>query len=401
MNSYKVKIGILGATGTIGTEIIKIIEESVKNSAIICDLFLFSSTKGNEVEFLNSKLITDNIENFINSNDRLDILFSCASSEISAKYILPIKQIPNKVGIVIDKTEFFRNKVPLIIPEINSELIPHKNQLTYDSLPHVISSPNCVAIPIAVLLNPIKKYVKRIVISTYQSASGAGAKGIEKLESEIRKIISEVENFKNQFDKYVMNNNNMERYFAFNVIPKIGEIYSENHQNDQNNENNQNDEILHNQNFATNEENKVIYEVQKTLQTEIPISITCVRVPSFIGHAMSVNVELNNKFKEDMMKEFKSETDLNFIQKNFIQKIYEMLKLQNGLDIRENYHTEFETPIESITNEKISIGRLRPDNTLELGFSAWISSNNLRKGAALNAVQIALEYLKDADLKKD
>lgn len=332
-NNKKFIVAIVGATGAVGTEMIKTLE---KRKFPIKEIIPLASSKS-AGKFLIFKKKSIKIKELKNDSFKgVDIALFSAGSAISEKFV-PIAV--NSGAIVIDNTSAFRmiKDVPLIVPEINSqEIFKHKG---------IIANPNCSTIQMVMALYPIHKIfkIKRIVVSTYQSVSGAGQKGINALLNESMLKLSG--------DK--IQNKVLGKQIAFNLIPKI-DLFLENN--------------------YTKEEMKMVNETAKILNDEnIKITATCVRVPVLRSHSESVNIETEKQFT---------------IQ----QIINELKKMPNLIILDDPKNNIFPQPIEAEGKFDTFVGRIRKDNTIENGLNMWIVSDNLLKGAALNAVQIA-EYL--------
>ncbi|MBS4015448.1 MAG: aspartate-semialdehyde dehydrogenase [Candidatus Latescibacteria bacterium] len=328
-------VGIVGATGLVGEKVIQILEERnfpVKN------LLLFSSEKsaGTKMVFRKEDVEVAPLTKDVFKN--LDIAFF-ALEESLAKHWIPIAQ---KECIVIDKSSAFRlaQDVPLVVPEVNGEKIKeHKN---------LIANPNCTTIPLVVVLSPLQKEfgLKRVIVSSYQSVSGAGRNALNELiyETEVLAISEEIiKDAESVFPARI----------AGNVIPQIGKFDK--------------------QGYAS-EEKKVIEETRKILELpNLPISATCVRVPVRIGHCESVNIEL--------------EKEAN------IDKVIKTLKSADGVKLADS--DKYPMPIDAEGNDYVLVGRIRKDLAFENGIVLWLVTDNLRKGAATNAVQIAERLIKE------
>jgi len=264
-------------------------------------------------------------------------LFS-PGAKVSAKYV---SKATSKGCLVIDNTSYFRmnDKVPLIVPEVNGILLndffENKNRL------NVISNPNCSTIQMVVALKPIHDVaiINRIVVSTYQSVSGAGKESMDELFDQTKDIYANKNITKKNFTKQI----------AFNAIPHIGSFL---------------------ENGNTQEEQKMINETKKILDPDIRVSAMCARIPVFISHAESINLELDSPISEEEVKKILS---------NF-----------EGVSVVDYRKDEgYVTPVEAAGEDKVYVSRIRKDDTVENGLNLWVVSDNLRKGAALNAVQIA------------
>jgi aspartate-semialdehyde dehydrogenase len=305
-------VAVVGATGNVGREILKILAERkfpVKSMTALAS----RQSLGTEISFGDDKTV------------------KCLSLENFAG------------AVVIDNSSAYRlhKDVPLIIPEVNeSELGDYTKK-------NIIANGNCVALPLCVALKPLDTAakIKRIVVSTYQSTSGAGREAMDELYRQTRDVF-----MNNTVDKEVFT-----KQIAFNVIPHIDEFCKSG---------------------QTGEEEKVASETQKILGREIPIFATCVRVPTFIGHAISAAVEFENPLSD--------------------QEARDILKKAPGItlfDKRED--AGYITPLDAANEDAVYVSRIRQDPSVKHGLGLWIVSDNLRKGAALNAVQIAESLVKN------
>ena len=243
--------------------------------------------------------------------------------------------------LVIDNTSYFRmnNDVPLIVPEVNASDL--EDFFNNDERSNIIANPNCSTIQMVVALKPLhdQAIINRVVVSTYQSVSGAGKDAMDELFNQTQNIYANKNIEKNKFTKQI----------AFNVIPHI-------------------DTFVDNGN--TKEEEKMINETKKILDEGIKVSATCVRVPVFISHAESINVEFDSPLNEN--------------------EATELLKKFDGVSVIDFRKDEgYVTPVEAAGEDKVYVSRIRNDTSLENGLNLWVVADNLRKGAALNAVQIA------------
>lgn len=330
-------IAVLGATGAVGHEIITILEE---RNFPIENIYALASKRsvGKEVSFGDKVLKVENVENFNFSS--VDIAIFSAGSDVSEKWA-PIAG--DKGCIVIDNTSHFRMDpdVPLIIPEVNPEALEgYRNK-------NIIANPNCSTIQMLVPLKPLHDLaiIKRIVVSTYQSVSGAGKSAMDELWDQTRKM------FFNETE--TQESKNFNKRIAFNVIPQIDKFLDDG---------------------STKEEVKMVNETKKILDSTIEVSATCVRVPVFIGHAESVNIEFENNISIEEIRDILGDTD--------------------GVSLVDNIETEtYITPIECVSDFSVFVSRLRLDHTVPSGINMWVVSDNLRKGAALNSVQIAEELI--------
>ena len=333
--SQKYNIAVAGATGAVGTEIIQILEQ---RDFPIDNLYLLASSKskGKKIEFKGEELIVEDLAEFDFSKAHIG-LFS-PGGKISAEFAPKAA----KAGcIVIDNTSHFRmkNNVPLIVPEVNPNTLEEFFQDAKRT--NIISNPNCSTIQMVVALKPLheKSIINRIVVSTYQAVSGAGKIGMDELFNQTQTIYANQEVKKDKFTKQI----------AFNVIPHIGSFLD---------------------NGNTEEEQKMIDETKKILDEGIKVSATCVRTAVFIGHSEAINIEFDSPLDAKEAKE--------------------ILEKSQGISVIDHRKDEgYVTPVEIAGEDKVYISRIRNDETLDNGISLWVVSDNLRKGAALNAVQIA------------
>ena len=331
----KFNLAVVGATGNVGREIISILEERnfpIENLYVLAS----SRSKGQKIIFKDRELIVEDLADFNFSKVQLG-LFSPGGS-VSAEYAPKAA----KAGcIVIDNTSCFRmNKdVPLIVPEVNADVL--EDFFQQDNRSNIIANPNCSTIQMVVALKPLhdESIINRVVVSTYQSVSGSGKAGMDELFDQTQSIYVNKSIEKNKFTKQI----------AFNAIPHI-------------------DSFLENGN--TKEEQKMIDETKKILDENIKISATCVRIPVFISHAESINIEFDSPLSDKRATELLSN--------------FESISV---VDHRKN--EGYVTPVEAAGEDKVYVSRIREDNSVVNGLNIWVVSDNLRKGAALNAVQIA------------
>ncbi len=329
-------IAIVGATGNVGRKLIEVLE---KRKFQVEKLFLIASSKsaGKEIKFngKNHKVIDLELFDF----SKVKIAFFAAGSAIAEKWA----KIAAEKTIVIDNSKFFRKDkdIPLVVPEVNSEdLVKFKNK-------NIIANANCSVIPVVVALKPLHDLysVKRIVASTYQSVSGAGKAGVDELLSQTQEY----------FDKKKLISKNFTKQIAFNAIPHI-------------------DSFL--ENGSTKEEQKNHDEVKKILDDKINITSTCVRIPVLVSHSISLNVEFDKNY------------DLSEIKR--------VLSNSPGCKVVDEHKDGgYITPVEAEDKYETFISRIRDDESQENSINLWIVSDNLLKGAALNAVQIAETLIND------
>tara|TARA_Y100001935_G_scaffold253623_1_gene260282 strand:+ start:1599 stop:2609 length:1011 start_codon:yes stop_codon:yes gene_type:complete len=323
-------IAIVGATGNVGRKLLDVLD---KKNFQITKLFLVASPKsaGKKIKFRNEELIVEDLNNFDFS--KVKLAFFAAGSAIAEKWA----PIAAEKTIVIDNSKFFRKdpQIPLVVPEVNSKELAHvKNK-------NIIANANCSVIPIVVALKPLHDLysVKRIVASTYQSVSGAGKEAMDELISQT----------KDYLDNKKIVSKNFTKQIAFNVIPHI-------------------DSFL--ENGSTKEEQKNHDEIKKILDKKINITSTCVRIPVLVSHSISINIEFNKKYNLDEIR--------NVLSSSPGCKVVDE-KIDGG----------YITPVEAENKYETFISRIRQDSSQPNTINMWVVSDNLLKGAALNAVEIA------------
>jgi len=331
MNKKTVKIAVVGATGNVGRMMLRILAERGFSAANVSGIATEISA-GKRVSFGEDDFVTiQSIKNFDFST--VDVGLFSPGSSVSAKYA-PLAAASGCT--VIDNTSYFRNdpEIPLIIPEVNGHDIVHcKNK-------NIIANPNCAITPIAVTLKPLhdKNPVKRVVVSTYQSVSGAGKAAMEELDQQTRSL----------FTGTPIPALNFPRPIAHNLIPHIGAFEASGY---------------------TLEEAKMRDELKKILDFRIEFSATCVRVPVFVGHCSAVHVEFEQPF--------------------LLADYLKILTQAPGIKVVDaDDPMDYATPLDVVGSDDIFISRLRQDASHPKGLVFWVASDNLRKGAALNAVQI-------------
>ena len=323
-------IAIVGATGNVGRKLIEVLE---KKKFPLTELFLVASSKseGKKISFSGKEHTVIDLEKFDFS--KVKVAFFAAGSAIAEKWA----HVAAEKTIVIDNSKFFRKDpdIPLIVPEVNSkELIHVKNK-------NIIANANCSVIPLVVALKPLHDLynVKRIVVSTYQSVSGAGKDPMDELLSQTQEFFQNKKLESKYFTKQI----------AFNAIPHIDSFLEDGY---------------------TKEEQKTNDEVKKILDNKIKITSTCVRIPVLVSHSLSVNVEFNKKYNLDEIKN--------------------VLSTSPGCKlIDEHKDGGYITPVEAENKFETFISRVREDKSQLNSINLWIVSDNLLKGAALNAVEIA------------
>jgi aspartate-semialdehyde dehydrogenase len=329
-------VAVVGATGNTGMKTMEILAERDFPIANIIPIASERSV-GKDISFRNGTL---KVQGFSEVDfSKVDIAFFCAGGAFSKKYA---DFVADQGCVVIDKSSHFRlnPRVPLIIPEVNA-----RGLSKYAAL-GIISTPNCVVIPLAITLKALSDIspIKRVVVSTYQSVSGAGRRGTNELFDQTKNITS----LNNQrYDVF-------QKQIAFNVIPAIGNIL---------------------QSGASDEEEKISSEICKVLKSDAKIAVTCVRVPVFIGHCMSVACEFSRPVLEE--------------------NVYDAFENFDGITVidRRNEQGAFASPIDVQGEDAVYVSRVRRDVSIKNGVLYWIASDNLRKGAALNSVQIAEELI--------
>ena len=336
------RVVVAGATGNVGREILNIMDERLFP---VDDIAVLASRKslGTECDFGGKTLRTLDLELFDFSG--WDIALFAVGSDATQKYA----KIAAQSGcIVIDNSSLFRNdpRIPLIVPEVNPDAIFNYKET------NIIANPNCSTAQLVVALKPLhdRAKIKRVVVSTYQSVSGSGKAAMDELWDQTKSLFVYGTDVKpKQYPKQI----------AFNVIPQI-DIFMEDGQ--------------------TKEEWKMVVETKKILDTKIKLTATCVRVPVFVGHAESVNVEFDDFVDED--------------------EVRDILREAPGIMVIDKREAGgYTTPVECVGDYATFVSRIRQDSTVENGINFWCVSDNLRKGAALNAVQIA-ELLGRRCLKK-
>lgn len=332
----KNKIAIIGATGNVGRKIIEIFLErgSVEKEQLL--LFASSASAGKTLKIGNHTFEVNDAEK-CPFDDCSQVLLA-TNSEISKKYV----PLAIQAGCtVIDSSSAFRlnPQVPLIVPPVNAHLISQECPL------YAIA--NCLASPIATVLKPLHDNFQatRVTATTYQSTSGAGKEPMDELYDQSELVL---EQHLNVSSKY------FPRQIAFNVVPQIDKILEDG---------------------FTYEEFKIIHEIQKVVSSEIKVLATAVRVPVRIGHSISLTIEFEKNFT--------------------IEPLQEILRESKGVALSEN---DYSTPIEVVGQDLVFVGRIRKDPTVQNGVVLWLVSDNLRRGAALDAVEVAEAFC--LDLKK-
>lgn len=325
------KIAIAGATGNVGREMLDILHERGFPADEVVPLASRRS-QGTEVSFGDATLKVRALENYDFSDT--DICLMSAGGSVSKEYA---PKIGAQGCVVIDNSSAFRYDadVPLIVPEVNAD------DTAGFTKRNIIANPNCSTAQLVVALKPLheKATIKRVVVATYQSVSGAGKEASDELFTQTRAV----------FVSDPIENQKFTKRIAFNVIPHI--------------------DVFLDDGF-TKEEWKMVAETKKMLDPKIKLTATCVRVPVFVGHAEAVNIEFENEITADEARSILREAPGCLV-----------------VDKRED--GGYITPFEATGEDATYISRIREDATVENGLSLWVVSDNLRKGAALNTVQIA------------
>ena len=328
-------VAIVGATGNVGRKIIEVLE---KKNFPIDNLYFIASSKsaGSKLKFKDKEIEVENLETFDFSKAK--ITFFSAGGKISEKYV----PLAAKHSVVIDNSSHFRmdEEVPLIVPQVNSHDLK-------DIKKNIVANPNCSTAQLVIVLKPLHDLfkIKRVVISTYQSTSGAGKAPMDEL----------VEQTKLSLENKKINSRNFTKQIAFNAIPHIDMFVNDGY---------------------TKEEIKMVDETKKILDKSIELTATCVRIPVMVSHAESLNIEFEKPFT--------------------LEKIHKVLNNAEGckvLDERKN--GGYITPVEAEGKNETFISRIRKDNSNNNTINLWCVSDNLLRGAALNSVEIAEAYLKN------
>ena len=337
-----IKVAVVGATGNVGREMLNILDEREFPAEEVVALASTRSV-GREANLGDKTLKVKALDDFDFSG--VDIALFAAGGDISRKF----GPLAARAGcVVIDNSSAFRMDpdVPLVVPEVNSAALVGYNKR------NIVANPNCSTAQLVVALKPLHDVAKitRVVVATYQSASGAGREAMDELFIQTKGIYVNDRPSPREFPKQI----------AFNVIPEI-DVFMED--------------------GGTKEEWKMTAETKKILDPAIKLTATCVRVPTFVGHAEAVNIEFENPIDDDQAREILREAPGCMV-----------------VDKREP--GGYVTPVECVGEYATFISRIRVDPTVENGLNLWVVSDNLRKGAALNAVQIAetliARYLKKA-----
>ncbi len=336
------RVVVAGATGNVGREMLNILDE---RQFPIDEIAVLASRRslGTEVSFGDKTLKTKDLASFDFSG--WDIALFAIGSEVTKEFG---PKAARAGCVVIDNSSLYRYEpdIPLIVPEVNPDAVYGYAKR------NIIANPNCSTAQMVVALKPLhdRAGIKRVVVSTYQSVSGAGKEGMDELWDQTKAVYNPTSEVPpSKFQKQI----------AFNVIPQI-DVFMED--------------------GATKEEWKMVAETKKIVDPKIKVTATCVRVPVFVGHSEAVNIEFEEFLDEDEARE--------------------ILRTAPGVMVIDKREAGgYVTPIEAAGDYATFISRIRQDSTIENGLNLWCVSDNLRKGAALNAVQIA-ELLGQRVLKK-
>ncbi len=325
------RVAVVGATGNVGREMLSILEE-LKFPVEKVHAIASRKSIGLEVEFGDKILKCQDIAQFDFST--VDLVLMSVSGTFSKEWS---PKIAAQGPIVIDNSSAWRMDpdVPLIVPEVNPDDVEWANKK------NIIANPNCSTAQLVVALKPLhdRAKIKRVVVSTYQSVSGAGKEGMDELFDQTKGVFVLGAPPPKKFPKQI----------AFNVIPFIGAFQDDGY---------------------TDEEQKMWNETHKMIDPEIKLTVTCVRVPVMVGHSEAVNIEFHNPIDEDEARDLLRESPGVVV-----------------IDKRDS--TGYMTPKEAQGEFPVFVSRIRKDPTVENGLNLWVVADNLRKGAALNAVQIA------------
>ena len=327
-------IAIVGATGNVGRIILEVLE---KKNFEVKNLYLLASQKsqGSNLKFNGREIKVELLDNFDFS--KVNLTFFSAGGKISEKFAAKAA----KYSLVIDNSSFFRMdpEVPLIVPQVNSN---HMEKVPKN----IIANPNCSTAQLVIVLKPLHDLfkIKRVIASTYQSTSGAGKAPMDEMIEQTQAAINNEKITSKNFTKQI----------AFNAIPHIDSFSEDGY---------------------TKEELKMINETKKILDNKIKLTATCVRIPVRVSHAESVNIEFEKPFT--------------------LEKIHEVLNSSDGCKVFDKRNDAgYITPIDAEGKNETFISRIREDKSKTNSLNLWIVSDNLLRGAALNAVEIAETYLR-------
>ena len=328
------KVAVIGATGLVGQKMLQVLAEQ---NLQIDEIIVAASDKsiGKKVTYKDQELTLISMDQAVEA--RPNIAIFSAGAEVSLQYAEKFAAVGT---YVIDNSSAWRKdkNVPLVVPEINASDISVDN--------HIIANPNCTTICMLMALAPLhRKYnAKRLVISTYQSVSGSGQKGLNQLAMEQKGEVCDNPAYPTQIDE--------------NVIPHGGNFL---------------------ENGYTAEEEKLVFETNKILHSDIAVTATVVRVPVYGGHSESINIEFENDFDLDEVRSILSAAPGVVLYDNPSENIYP-------------------TPVMAYDKDDVFVGRIRRDFSIDKGLNIWLVSDNIRKGAATNAVQIAKYIIENFNL---
>ena len=335
MSGRELNVAIVGATGAVGSEVLRILEERLFP---VGELRLFASerTAGELVEWRGSQVRVELLDG--DGFEGVDVAFFCAGGAVSAEYA---PRAVDAGAVVIDKSSHFRMHpdVPLVVPEVNADDLEERHL-------GIVASPNCTTIPIVVALKPLAEAVgiERIVAASYQAVSGGGKRGIDALSRETTNLLNM--RSADEGDEP----SGFPRRIAFNCIPQVDAFLEDG---------------------STKEEAKVIAETRRVLHLEtLPIAVTCVRVPTFYGHTVALTVELEQPLDASEAR-------------RLLREAPGVILCELGDEI------PYPTAADVGGTDAVYVGRVRNDPSHPRGLQLWVAADNVRKGAALNAVQIA------------
>jgi len=329
-------VAVVGATGAVGEEMLKILHQRnfpLKNLRVLAS----ERSEGRVLEFKEEKLKVEKLSSA--SLKGIEIALFSAGASISREFS---PKMVKAGAVVVDNSSAFRMEkdVPLIVPEVNPWALKNHQG--------IIANPNCSTIQLVVAINPIhlKVKIKRMIISTFQSVSGTGREAIFELKKQSKNYLSGGSITREVYPHQI----------AFNLLPHIGQFLP---------------------NGYTEEEMKLVNETRKIMEdSSIAITATCVRVPVFISHSEVVTIETKEKIS--------------------VEKVREMLSSSPGIIVRdEPQKNSYPLPIEAVGKDEVFVGRIREDESITNGINLWVVADNLRKGAALNAIQIAELLIKE------
>ena len=328
-------IAIIGATGNVGRKILEVLE---KKELSFDNIYLVASSKsaGKKISFKGKELEVFDLESFDFS--KVKITFFAAGGKISEKFA----EKAAKNSLVIDNSSYYRMdpNVPLVVPQVNSGALRNIKK-------NIIANPNCSTAQLVIVLKPLHDLfiIKRVVVSTYQSVSGGGKAPMDELIDQTKLVL----------DGKKVDSKNFTKQIAFNAIPHI-DVFSDD--------------------GYTKEEIKMTNETKKILDDKIDLTATCVRLPISVSHSEAVNIQFEKSFS--------------------VKKIREALDSFDGCKvIDERVNGGYSTPIEAEGKDETFISRIREDKTIKNGLNLWVVSDNLLRGAALNAVEIAETLIKN------